>query len=285
MPPLVEQHAIANVLGSLDDKIELNRQMNETLEAIAHAIFKSWFVDFDPVHAKMEGRWRRGESLPGLSADFYDLFPNSLEDSSLDKIPNGWQIKSLDRIGTFLNGLALQNFPPDGKDSLPVIKIAQLRSGDSTSSDRASGDLPPEYIVDDGDILFSWSGSLDVIIWTGGRGALNQHLFRVTSDSYPKWFVFWWLREQLPGFQAIAAGKATTMGHIQRHHLSEATLPVPPPSLLAAASNVIAPLMELLVSNRLQSRTLASIRDNLLPKLISGETRVQTGGRPSEKIR
>ena len=92
-PPLPEQRAIARVLGALDDKIELNRRMNETLEEMARALFKSWFVDFDPVRAKMEGRWRRGESLPGLPADLYDLFPDRLVDSELGEIPEGWGVK------------------------------------------------------------------------------------------------------------------------------------------------------------------------------------------------
>ena len=95
VPPLPEQRAIAHILGTLDDKIELNRRMNETLEAMARALFKSWFVDFDPVRAKMEGRWRPGESLPGLPAHLYDLFPDRLVDSELGEIPEGWEVKAL----------------------------------------------------------------------------------------------------------------------------------------------------------------------------------------------
>ena len=92
LPPLPEQRAIAHVLGTLDDKIELNRRMNETLEEMARALFKSWFVDFDPVRAKLEGRWRRNESLPGLPADLYDLSPDRLVDSELEEIPEGWEV-------------------------------------------------------------------------------------------------------------------------------------------------------------------------------------------------
>ncbi len=280
VPPLPQQRAIAEILGALDDKIELNRRMNETLEAMARAIFKSWFVDFEPVRAKIDGRWRRGQSLPGLPADLYDLFPDSFEDSELGRIPRGWQVKALEQIAIFLNGLALQKYPANGPESLPVIKIAQLHNGDTKGADQASADLPTDYVIDDGEVLFSWSGSLEVVIWTGGRGALNQHLFRVTSSNQPKWFVFWWLREHLPHFRAIAAGKATTMGHIQRHHLSEAMVPVPPNPLLAAATRVIEPLMQHAVANSVQNRTLAAIRDALLPKLISGELRVREAGKP-----
>ena len=95
LPPLPEQRAIAHVLGTLDDKIEVNRRMNETLESMARALFKSWFVDFDPVRAKMDGRWRPGESLPGLPAHLYDLFPDRLVDSELGPIPEGWEVKAL----------------------------------------------------------------------------------------------------------------------------------------------------------------------------------------------
>ena len=104
LPPLSEQRAIAHVLGTLDDKIELNRRMNETLEAMARVLFKSWFVDFDPVRAKMEGRWRRGESLPGLLADLYDLFPDRLVDSEQGEIPEGWEVKPLGAFGEIITG-------------------------------------------------------------------------------------------------------------------------------------------------------------------------------------
>ena len=182
-PTLTEQRAIANVLGTLDDKIELNRRMNETLEDMARSLFKSWFVDFDPVRAKMEGRWRRGESLPGLPAEQYDLFPDRLVPSKLGEIPEGWEVRPLDSIAIFLNGLALQKYPVTNDSDLPVIKIAQLRAGNTVGADLASSDIPRKYVIDDGDVLFSWSGSLEIVTWTGGRGALNQHLFKVTVPS------------------------------------------------------------------------------------------------------
>lgn len=265
-PPIPEQRAIAHILGRLDDKIELNRRMNETLEGIARALFKSWFVDFDPVRAKAEGR-----QPAGMDAETAALFPDAFEDSVLGKIPRGWIVKPLDEIADFLNGLALQKFPPEGNESLPVIKIAELRKGVTSSSDRASAKLEPAYIVNDGDVLFSWSGSLDVVLWCGGKGALNQHLFKVTSNEYPKWFYYQWVLHHLPDFQFIAASKATTMGHIQRHHLSEAKVLVPSDSLFRAMDKIISPLLEKISANNVQARTIAALRDMLLPKLISGE--------------
>ncbi|CAM3369291.1 restriction endonuclease subunit S [Rhodothermus bifroesti] len=275
LPPLPEQRAIAHILGTLDDKIELNRRMNETLEAMARAIFKAWFVDFEPVRAKMEGRWRRGESLPGLPAHLYDLFPDRLVESELGEIPEGWEVKALDEIARFVNGLALQKYPPTDDRWLPVIKIAQLRVGNTKGADRASADLDPDYVVQDGDILFSWSGSLECVFWAGGPGALNQHLFKVTSEQYPRWLCYLGIHQHLDDFRHIAAGKATTMGHIQRHHLSAAKLTVPPEATLQAMNAVIEPIIENTWRRAVQSRTLAALRDALLPKLISGELRVK----------
>jgi len=275
LPSPAEQRAIAQILGTLDDKIELNRRMSETLEAMARALFKAWFVDFEPVRAKIEGRWQRGQSLPGLPAHLYDLFPDRLVESELGEIPEGWEMRSLDSIANYLNGLALQKFPPESDDEfLPVIKIAQLRAGNTNGADRASARIKPEYVVVDGDVLFSWSGSLEVEVWNGGRGALNQHLFKVTSDTVPKWFYFFATRHHLQSFRAIAADKATTMGHIQRKHLTDARVAVASPEEMKKFDIAIAPLFDQLVSNAQQSRSLAQLRDTLLPKLISGELRV-----------
>ena len=275
VPPLSEQQSIARVLATLDDKIELNRRMNETLEAMARALFKSWFVDFEPVRAKMEGRWRPGESLPGLPAGLYDLFPDRLAPSELGEVPEGWEVKQMDDIANFLNGLALQRYPANDGPALPVIKIAQLRAGHTDAADFASAGLPDQYVVHDGDILFSWSGSLEIAIWTGGAGALNQHLFKVTSMDYPKWLLYLWLQFHLPEFRSIAAGKATTMGHIRRHHLGEALVIVPDIDLQDAMSRVMQPLFDKLVTQRLDARAMVRKRDALLPDLVSGEVQIQ----------
>jgi len=364
----LEREAIGYLLGALDDKIELNRTMNRTLEATARAIFKSWFVDFDPVHwnsarrlanipRSEPGKWfiyaieceggshyigftddlhrRFDEHCRGCGADWTKahppvrlaywepvdsqaeavareqklksgsgrewlkaeiarnwtprrplpagrqvkpeiaaLFPDSFEPSELGEIPKGWRVDSLDGIANYLNGLALQKYPPKNAGTLPVIKIAQLRKGDSYGADLCSANLPTDYIIQDGDVLFSWSGSLEVEIWCGGAGALNQHLFKVTSHRFKKWFFFLWTLHHLNDFRLIAADKATTMGHIQRKHLSDARVLIPSKPLMDSMDNLMDPLVERVVSCRLESRTLAALRDTLLPKLISGELRV-----------
>ncbi len=278
IPPLDEQRAIARILGALDDKIESNHKTNETLEAITRAFFKSWFVDFDPVRAKMAGR------LPaGMDDATAALFPSVLEESSAGPVPTGWRVEPLDAVAQFLNGLALQRFPAEpGSPYLPVIKIAQLRVGDTTSADRASASVPRDYVIEDGDVLFSWSGSLEAVIWCGGRGALNQHLFKVTSTRVPRWFYFRWVREHLPEFQRIAADKATTMGHIQRGHLTRALVVVPPAKILEHAGRILEPFDKRWIEAKLETRSLVALRDTLLPKLMSGELRVRDAERAVE---
>ncbi len=269
LPPLREQDEILQVIRSVDDRITLLRETNATLEAIAQALFKSWFVDFDPVRAKMEGR-----APEGMDETTAALFPDALEESELGWVPKGWPVCALDEIATYLNGLALQKFPPTGVDDLPVIKIAQLRKGDTMGADMAGRNIKPDYVIQNGDVLFSWSGSLEVEIWCGGEGALNQHLFKVTSAKYPKWFYYLWTRHHLEHFRQVAASKATTMGHIQRAHLSGAKVVVPSASVLESANRVLQPVIDRIITTSLQAHTLATLRDTLLPRLISGQLRL-----------
>jgi type I restriction enzyme S subunit len=236
MPPLPEQKAIAEVLSSLDDKIDLLTRQNKTLEDLAQAYFRKWFI----------------------------------EDAS-DK----WEEKGLDEIADFLNGLPLQKYPYKTGNPLHVIKIKELNNGFTDSSDLCSADIPEQYIVCPGDVIFSWSGSLQVDIWKYGKGALNQHLFKVTSRYYPKWFYYFWIKYHLPEFKMIAESKATTMGHIQRKDLSNAIVLVPDGQELNFIDNIMSPLIEKIEHNNAQVLVLQKLRDTLLPKLISGEIRVK----------
>lgn len=297
LPPPVVQEVVAGMVGSLDNKIELNRQINQTLEQIAQTIFKSWFVDYEPVKAKIKAKatgcdpkhaamcaisGKIEPELDQLSLEQYQqlaataaLFPDELVESELGLIPQGWEVKPLDQIADYLNGLALQKYPPESdREYLPVIKIAQLKKGDTEGADRASSKLKPEYIVNDGDVLFSWSGSLEVDVWCGGQGALNQHLFKVTSNVYPKWIYLYWTKSHLNRFQAIAAAKAVTMGHIQRMHLTESLCVAPPVRSVELFDVLLAPLLYQQVELRKESRKLANFRGTLLPKLLSGEIKI-----------
>lgn len=282
VPPLPTQRRIAAILSSLDDKIELSRSMNRTLEQIAQTLFKSWFIDFDPVRAKAAGDTTAG----GLPAHLAALLPDRLVESELGEIPDGWEVQSLDEIADYLNGLACQKYPAvEGKTSLPVIKIRELRQGITENSDRATAEVAAKYIINDGDILFSWSGSLLVTIWCNGRGVLNQHVFKVTSANYPKWYYYHATKHHLEEFQRIAADKATTMGHIQRHHLTNAKLAVPPEKLMLAATEILGSAIDRRINALRQARTLARLRDTLLPKLLSGEVEVSEAEAAVEEVR
>jgi len=238
LPPLPEQRAIAEVLSSLDDKIDLLHRNNKTLEEMAEVLFRKWFMeDVDETYTE----------------------------------------KPLDEIASYLNGLALQKYlPKEGEEPLVVIKIKEMNNGISENSDYCSSNLPEQYIVNPGDILFSWSGSLEIMIWTQSKGALNQHLFKVTSDIYPKWMIYFATKHFIPLFRDIAADKATTMGHIQRKHLSEALLAIPPGPLLKTIDAIIDPIFEKLIQNKINIHHLVNTRDLLLPKLMSGAVRVKT---------
>lgn len=276
VPRPVEQHAIAEVMSALDDKIEQNRRTARALERLARAIFRAWFVDFEPVKAKAAG----ATTFPSMPQPVFDALPTRFVDSAIGDVPQGWEVKPLADVATFLNGLALQKYPPrnDGKD-LRVIKIAELRKGSASGADLANYDVPAQYLIRDRDLLFSWSGTLEAEFWFGGKGALNQHLFKVTSSRFPNWFCLLWIRQHLPWFRAIAASKATTMGHIKRGHLQEAQLVVPPPAVVREADHVVGPLHDLHAQLMIESRKLAAMRDYLLPKLLSGEVRVRDAER------
>ena len=275
LPEMDEQRAIAGVLGVLDDKIEQNRRTARALERLARAIFRAWFVHFDPVKAKAGGT----TSFPSMPQEFFNALPTRLVDSEIGPVPEGWKLKPIATIATFLNGLALQKYPPrgDGED-LRVVKIAQLRKGSAEGAAWANSDVAEQYVIGDGDLLFSWSGTLEAEFWFGGKGALNQHLFKVTSSHFPSWFCFLWIRQHLPWFRAIAASKATTMGHIKRGHLQETPVVVPPNEVLHEANEVIGPIYDLFGQLMIESRKLAAMRDVLLPKLLSGELRVRVDG-------
>ena len=241
VPPLPTQQKIAAILSSLDDKIELNNKINTNLEQQAGALFKNWFVDFAPFGGKM---------------------------------PEGWKVGKLSDIADYLNGLAMQKFRPlEDEEGLPVLKIKELRQGcyDESSELCSPSKVRPEYIIHDGDVIFSWSGSLLVDIWCGGTCGLNQHLFKVTSQTYEKWFYYLWTKHHLDKFIFLAADKATTMGHIKREELDKAEVVIPDDKTYQNLTSVIKPFIDEIINNRIENRKLSQIRDGLLPKLMNGE--------------
>ena len=247
-----DQRRIASILSSLDRKIELNNKINADLEEMAQAIFKNWFVDFEP--------FKDGKFV----------------DSELGMIPEGWKVGRLTEIASYMNGLAMQKFPPENnEDSLPVLKIKELGQGFcGTDSDRCSCNIKDECKIHNGDVIFSWSGTLLVDVWCGGDCGLNQHLFKVTSNDYPKWFYYYWTKHHLQEFIHIAKDKAVTMGHIKRGHLEEALVAIPDNDSMEKAHELFEPILSKMISLRLESSRLTLLRDTLLPRLMSGEIEV-----------
>lgn len=252
LPSIAAQRRIASLLSSLDRKIELNNKINADLEEMAQAIFKNWFVDFEP--------FKDGEFV----------------DSELGMIPQGWKVGRLTEIASYMNGLAMQKFPPENnEDSLPVLKIKELGQGFcGTDSDRCSCNIKDECKIHNGDVIFSWSGTLLVDVWCGGDCGLNQHLFKVTSKNYPKWFYYYWTKHHLQEFIHIAKDKAVTMGHIKRGHLEEALVAIPNNDSMEKVHELFEPILSKIISLRLESSRLSLLRDTLLPRLMSGELEV-----------
>ena len=180
---------------------------------------------------------------------------------------------SLVDIADYRNGLAMQKYRPEGEDpGLPVLKIRELREGRcSNASERCKTSIDDAVKVHDGDVVFSWSGSLLVDLWAGGNAGLNQHLFKVTSKRYPKWFYFLWTDYYLPRFVAMAADRATTMGHIKRSALEGARVTIPADDDLIRIGSILGPITDRIVLNKVGARRLEQLRDTLLPKLMSGE--------------
>lgn len=252
------QKIISAILLNYDKKIETNNKIIANLEAQAQALFKYYFVDFEPF---VDGKF---------------------VDSDLGPIPEGWEISNLEKIANYRNGVAIKKFPPkDKENSLPALKIRELNKN---STDESS-DLVGTYIDDgvrvyDGDVIFSWSGTLLVKIWTGGDAGLNQHLFKVTSLKYDKWFYYLWTLYHLEKFIAIARDKATTMGHIKRSHLKESEVLICDEKTYREIDEVLNPIIELITNLGIQNRYLAETRDALLPKLMAGEIDLENLGGP-----
>ncbi len=238
LPPLPEQKVIAEVLSSLDDKIDLLHRQNKTLEDMAQALFRKWFVE---------------------------------------ETDEAWEKKPLDKMADYLNGLACQKHPPKNRtDKLPVLKIKELKNGIDKNSDWATSEVENKYIVKQGDIIFSWSGSLMVKLWDGGKCVLNQHLFKVSSAPYPKWYVYLWTKHHIDKFVQIAKSKATTMGHIKRGDLSDSLILIPTCEALKEMDRVVSPLIEAVILNFEQIHTLKNLRDTLLPNLMNGGIAIET---------
>ena len=263
-PLLSTQQKIADVLSSLDDKITLNKKINAKLEAMAKRLYDYWFVQFD---------FPNEEGKPYKSSGGKMVWNEVLK----RKIPEGWEVGNLYEIADYINGLACQNYrPQDEEIFLPVIKIKEMHEGITSDTEKVSATIPEKYIIFDGDILFSWSATLEVMIWTGGKGGLNQHIFKVVPKSYfTKEYVFQQLSSYIVNFQKMAEARKTTMGHITSDHINQSRIVIPPKEVINAFSEKTLPIFNYQLTIQKEIQKLTKLRDRLLPLLMNGQVEVE----------
>lgn len=236
LPTMNVQKRISKILSSLDEKIKLNNEINNNLEKQAWLLFNKYFINNKNIHKE-------------------------------------WSTISLTSIANFLNGIPINRFQPSvNEDYLPVLKIKELRQGFTDSqSDICSTNIDKQYIIRNGDLIFSWSGTLLVDFWCGDKCILNQHLFKVTSEKLDLWFVFLWLKYHLESFINIAKNKATTMGHIKRKDLEKTFILLPNEDDYEKLSNLFSPIFKKIILSKLENKKLKHIKKQLLPRLLSGQ--------------
>lgn len=267
LPPHQEQVAIGYILGTLDDKIELNRRMSETLEAMARALFKSWFVDFDPVRAKAEGR------DPGLPKPIADLFPSRFVESELGEIPEGWRARSVYDVANVIYGAPFSSaqFNSDGIGE-PLVRIRDL-------SNESPGVWTPEvhpkgYKIRRGDIVVGMDGEFRAHLWGGPVAWLNQRTCVFAPKSgWTAAFVRNAIIEPLARIEATET--ATTVIHLGKADIDLFKVVLPNSDISDLFNSLCQPWYDRIVLCKKESRALATMRDALLPKLISGELRVR----------
>ncbi|MBR4245752.1 MAG: restriction endonuclease subunit S [Treponema sp.] len=264
VPDSKAQKKIADVLSSLDDKIALNRRMNAKLEQMAKRLYDHWFVQFD---------------FPNADGKPYKSSGGKMEYNEILKreIPVGWEVGNLYDIAEYVNGLACQNYRPKAEEAfLPVIKIREMNEGISSDTEKVSANIPEKYKIFDGDILFSWSASLEVMIWAGGYGGLNQHIFKVNPKSYfSKEYIYQQLQSYLINFQKMAESRKTTMGHITSNHINQSRVLLPPKEIISAFNEKTLSIFNYQLSIEKETQKLTALRDRLLPLLMNGQVEVK----------
>ena len=261
LPEIEEQRQIAAVLNSIDKKIALNQAINQNLEALSKQLYDYWFVQFD---------FPNKEGKPYKSSGGKMVWNEVLKRN----IPEGWHCGNLFEIAKFTNGLACQKFrPKDGETPLPVIKIREMRDGFTADTEEVTPNIPDAVKVFNGDILFSWSASLEVMLWAFGEGGLNQHIFKVTSaNGFPKSFYYYQLLDYVDVFKKMAEARKTTMGHITQDHLQQSTIAIPDDKKIADEfEKRISPVFEQMVKLQEEILALTKQRDELLPLLMNGQ--------------
>ena len=255
---------IGKLLSSLDDKIALNNRINAKLEQMAKRLYDYWFVQFDFPNA---------DGKPYKSNVGKMVWNETLK----REIPDGWEVGNLYDIAEYVNGLACQNYrPKESEKSLPVIKIREMNEGITADTEKVSASIPGKYRIYAGDILFSWSASLEIKIWTGETGGLNQHIFKVIPKGYfSKGYVYQQLSAYLVNFQKMAESRKTTMGHITSDHIKQSRILIPPKEIISAFTKKTLSIFNYQLSIEKETQKLTALRDRLLPLLMNGQVVVE----------
>jgi len=270
LPEYNQQVKSGDLLYLINCKIELNNRINAELESLAKTIYDYWFVQFDFPFDFAQGK-PSADGKPYKSSGGEMVYVEELK----REIPAGWKVDSLWKIATYFNGLPMQNNRPIDDNYLRVIKIREMNEGFSENTEFAKADIPKEAIVEDGDILFSWSATLDVKMWTQGKGALNQHIFKVTSNNVPKTFYYYELKNYLNHFKMMAERRKTTMGHITQEHLKQSRIVIPPNELINQVHTMLTPMFEKRILLDKENQQLTQLRDWLLPMLMNGQVSIK----------
>lgn len=259
LPCLEKQNLIVDVLSKIDEKIENNNRVNSELESMAKTIYDYWFLQFD--FPDENGR-------PYKSSGGKMVWNEELK----REIPEGWRVGNLYDIADFVNGLACQKFRPvSGDKKLPVVKIAEMHDGITSSTEFVRDDISEKNIISDGDILFSWSATLETMIWTGGKAGLNQHIFKVIPKNYTKYYVYMQLSAYIINFVKMAETRKTTMGHITTDHIKQSKIILPPKNIVLRYSDIVDDVFSKIIFNNEGNREMTSMRDFLLPLLMNGQ--------------
>lgn len=259
VPEMSLQIKIGDLYCRLSEKIENNNKINLELESMAKTIYDYWFSQFE---------FPNGDGKPYKFSGGKMVWNEELK----KEIPKGWKVGNLYDIAEFINGLACQKYRPVNHDKkIPVIKIKEMHEGISESTEYVKEDIPEKNIINDGDILFSWSATLETMIWSGGKGGLNQHIFKVIPRGYAKYYVYMQLSAYIVNFVHIAEARKTTMGHITTDHLQQSRIAIPPKKIVDMYDEKIQGVFDKIICNSKQNRELILLRDFLLPLLINGQ--------------
>ena len=286
IPEYDKQEKIGKLLSSLDDKIALNNRINAKLEQMAKRLYDYWFVQFDfPVscHSELVSESHSDEMLNQVQHDecakpYKSNGGKMVWNEELKReIPEGWEVGNLYDIAEYVNGLACQNYrPKESEKSLPVIKIREMNEGITADTEKVSASIPGKYRIYAGDILFSWSASLEIKIWTGETGGLNQHIFKVIPKGYfSKGYVYQQLSAYLVNFQKMAESRKTTMGHITSDHIKQSRILIPPKEIISAFNQKTLSIFNYQLSIEKETQKLTALRDRLLPLLMNGQVEVK----------